>query len=846
MAGIICSLFLILSLWMTGSRSALVIRSESPGSSLFWDRDPLNIGKRALAFRKAGANQAAELLYLQGYDSAMAQRQDVSAVRYLMSAGACQFLDYHYAQALATFLRTRDLAESAGDSEDAGVIAFNLSSIYLQVWDLPSAVHAAQDGIAALNRARSNNHRAPLLLQIGRLHSFLKDGDAEPFFLGGIEAARAEGMDSVEAIGWDLLAEQRMFQRHWDRAEQALGQAYRLRTISPKKLHDELPLSYARLGALKLAQGDLRTAMRFTDRALARNTATWPLHVLLAQRGRIRLELGQTEGALEDLSAALEAATAWRAEVPAARSSLTATNIALENQIFDSFVEAAGHFVAEHKLNRKNPELAARAFQAVELNRAANLRQSLALAPVWREKLPPKYWELLGQAAEMERLSRIRPQQQARLNRVRLEITEMEGRAGFGFTAKKDEIFATRASLIHFQDGLSDSELFLSFFLGKGESYLWAVTRTSLRMFRLGDLAGNLAKDVQSYRQALQSSGSERGLAEAVRTGGQLYQRLFGQLGFEEKSKTAWLLSLDGPLFDVPFAALVTEQQGGKIVYLVEQHSLQIVPGALVLQAQGKAGNPATAVFAQGWFLGVGDPVYNRADPRWHAAPQEMFRATFWPSVLKSAFGETSTAGSEFGEDLPQNEQMERLVGSGREVENSASAWGEDNGTATVLTGVHAERDQFLKLLGGGPKIIHLATHAIIPPADREQGRVAFSMGEKPGSQFLAAPEIAMLRVPHSLVVMSGCATATGQVSAGAGLLGLTRAWLMAGASGVVATAWPVEDTSGEIFSGFYRRLRTSSPAEALRQTQIELAQEGTWRSAPAIWASYQLTGGAR
>jgi len=60
---------------------------------------------------------------------------------------------------------------------------------------------------------------------------------------------------------------------------------------------------------------------------------------------------------------------------------------------------------------------------------------------------------------------------------------------------------------------------------------------------------------VQTFRDALPSGGPE-----AIRSGRELYLLLFGQLGRGETEKTAWLLSLEGALFDLPFAALVAEQ----------------------------------------------------------------------------------------------------------------------------------------------------------------------------------------------------------------------------------------------------------------------------------------------
>src|SRR6202030_4083478 len=127
-------------------------------------------------------------------------------------------------------------------------------------------------------------------------------------------------------------------------------------------------------------------------------------------------------------------------------------------------------------------------------------------------------------------------------------------------------------------------------------------------------------------------------------------EELFGQLRPRESQKTAWLLSLEGALFDLPFAALVTEQQGGNTVYLVERHSLQAVPGALLLgvsESQSGRRDPARGPIlgeVPGEFLGVGDPIYNVADHRWPA-----------PGLFNRR---NRTEG-----------QLDRLVGSGREVE---------------------------------------------------------------------------------------------------------------------------------------------------------------------------------
>jgi CHAT domain-containing protein len=811
-------LCLILTLWLVGSRSATAIRTGLPDSSPLWDQDPRKIQKNALRYREAGDFIAAEKLYWEGYHEALRLGDRRAAVRYLISAGGCELLVFRYRDALSTFLHARDLAAAIGDRTDFGAIAVNLSSVYLQVWDFNAALRTGEEGLAATTKFARSYSRPYLLLQMGRLHTLLGDGGAEVYFADGIEEARAQGNTPLEAQGWDLLGDQRLADQRLDAAERAFLEAFRLRALFSR--HD-LGISYGRLGALKLAQADLDVASRFTDRsadAARRGAPSWPRHLIAEQQGRIRLARGEVGAALTDFSLALDATARWKLEILPARSSLTSANIALEQQVFRSFIQLAGDYASR----TANPVWAAKAFQALEVNRAASLRESVALADVWREKLAPEYWDVLGQLASEE----TRPFQTAATaalaENLHLKLTEMEAQAGIEFRAKKDENFRNQTSLTLFQEGLRDSELFLSFSLGKTESYLWAVSRRSLRLYRLAS-EQEIARDVQTFREALPVGGPE-----IARQGQKLYQELFGQLRAQESKKTAWLLSLEGALFDLPFAALVTEQQGGNTVYLVERHSLQTVPGALLLggsEDQGGHTDRARGRVA-GEFLGVGDPIYNVADQR----------------------------GRSLGFFLRRNQaegQLHRLVGSGREVEASARSWRDGSGSATVLQGPAARRDAFLGLLVRHPAVIHLATHVLEPADRREQAFVAFGLGisstsSSPQPQYLTTSSIAGLHVPGALVVMTGCATGTGDARAGAGLLGLTRAWLMAGARAVISTAWPVEDSSGEIFSRFYHYLPENSAAEALRRSQVEMARGGTWRAAPAYWASYQLTGGAR
>jgi CHAT domain-containing protein len=192
--------------------------------------------------------------------------------------------------------------------------------------------------------------------------------------------------------------------------------------------------------------------------------------------------------------------------------------------------------------------------------------------------------------------------------------------------------------------------------------------------------------------------------------------------------------------------------------------------------------------------------------------------------------------------------ELNRLPGSGAEIRQISRVWGD----STVLEGPGARRSAFLAAVAAPSAVIHLATHVLADPSHRDQAFVAFGLGEDSRPELLAASEVAFLRVPGSLVVMTGCSTGVGASAGSAGLLGLSRAWMVAGATGVVATGWPMEDRGGSLLAGFYRRLKSTGaaealqPAEALQQVQVEMLHSGTWQSAPVHWAAYQLTGGVR
>jgi CHAT domain-containing protein len=124
---------------------------------------------------------------------------------------------------------------------------------------------------------------------------------------------------------------------------------------------------------------------------------------------------------------------------------------------------------------------------------------------------------------------------------------------------------------------------------------------------------------------------------------------------------------------------------------------------------------------------------------------------------------------------------------------------------------------------------------------------IALTLAPDGQVELLSATEIARMSLNLNLVVLNGCSSAHAPVLPGAGLMGLTRAWLAAGARAVIATRWATADyNDAELFQSFYDRFspapdlsRHKSFSELLQLAQIAELQAGGARANPANWGAY-------
>lgn len=742
--------------------------------------------------REGYALKAAEL-FRQGAEAALKTGDQRRAVLFQNARAGALHSIYRHTEAIAGYEAARELARAIGFHEAAAVASSNLSAVYS---DLGEAERASAELARALKELpAASPYLGALLAQSARLA--LRQGryaDAESSIREGLRFFDRLNDWSLRANLMEDLGDLRLIQGRLDDAESALVEAYRIwRLHSPRGLE----VCFYRLARLRMAQGRDGEAIRLLNLSLeARRTShagssTW---AALHRLGLAHARTGDAAGALDYFERAMEAAREWRAGIlPTLQANLAADvnigEIAAEySDLAASMARAGG-----------GADLAWRAFLAVENSRATSLRLVAARALLDE----PEYAELLARHRNG-------------LPEAGKALLAMERRALPVLRHSR----ISRSGLVGL---VKPSEALFSFKLGPARSWLWVFAGSSLTVAELPPRE-QLRRQIDGLRAAIEANSHDFHAQSAS-----LYRTLFGPAPEAALRAGRWLLSLDEELFALPFAALGYES-GGRFRWLVEDRSVSVIPAAALLQDRKGA-----RMFDR--LAAFGDPVYNTADSRFRAA-----RRPGGPSLLNASLS------------------VPRLVGSGEEVRRVAAVWRRRGGVAEMYFGGEVTPESVRAAASRGAGIIHLAGHVLSEPGTRpayalasassggaalrpdEELALRLSLDEQGRPTALRPRDISSMRAPSSLIVLSGCSSGRGVVQSAAGLMGLSRAWLAAGASGVIGSLWPVSDDSGEFFEAFYEQLGAgASPPRALREAQLSMIRTGSWRSQPRHWAAWFL-----
>jgi CHAT domain-containing protein len=137
--------------------------------------------------------------------------------------------------------------------------------------------------------------------------------------------------------------------------------------------------------------------------------------------------------------------------------------------------------------------------------------------------------------------------------------------------------------------------------------------------------------------------------------------------------------------------------------------------------------------------------------------------------------------------------------------------------------------------------------------SETEPERSGLWLAPDPGTSTPSRIEVADvtdLKLAAGLVTLSACETGLGRIESGEGVIGLSRAFMGAGAHSVMVSLWPVNDRStADLMSRFYRRALDgkTSRDDALASAKRALLASADMR-APFHWAPFVLIGasGAR
>lgn len=691
--------------------------------------------------------------------------------------------------AIRRLLAARTAAEKAGDLLTLQGVEGNLASIYVLTGDYEAAAAAAGRGAPIRPPKETPEYRTRTLIAFGRAMAKARGVEAAaPMWREALETAEGMGSESLAADVLELwgyeLAEQDM--ARMGEAEESLARAW----VKRKRARDgRLPLTEGKLARLYRKKGNTERARLWIDRTLAAlaggqriPVAEW---VLRAEEAQIASDEGRLEESLAGFRRAYGLVESWRRALPPAERMRLGAERRIEQDLVDGYLRTAG------RLYRRRPQqrLAAEMFTLIQNTRAWSLEGGRggrgAESPLYGEARRIEARWLAGDGAAV-----------AELRKVRAAILEQEEAADSGKVGRGEGRLEEPA----------DGEAVLTYWLSGEGSWLWVWTKQGLRMTSLPPQA-EIEAAADAFRVAV-----ECGSADAAAKGERLMGMLLGGARAESLRAERWEIVADEGLFRIPFAALPAG--GGR--YLVEKVELRLVPNALRQEPPGAAPRR---------FLAVADPIFNSADER---------RATAW-------FWQRQVQAAHFTADLP------RLPGTRREAEAAREAMRRGGFETAVQSGAESSEEAVLaRLAEWEPGVVHVATHTVTPANDRARPRLALSLRGDGSPGLLTAEDIAALPMRAELVVMSACHSTGTETARGAGLLGLTRAWLTAGSRQVMATLWPVEDEATALFRSFYERLAeggAGKAAPALRAAQLACLRAGGRQAEPKNWAGHVLLG---
>ena len=272
------------------------------------------------------------------------------------------------------------------------------------------------------------------------------------------------------------------------------------------------------------------------------------------------------------------------------------------------------------------------------------------------------------------------------------------------------------------------------------------------------------------------------------------------------------------------------------------EHEVVNLPSASVLavlrqQLSGRKAAPKAVVV-------LADPVFDIHDDRLRPAAKNDRSGPL--DLSQKLAGNTDSSDLPEKRGLPLVAAFPRLPFSRREANAIYSI--ARQGDVTKSLDFDASKSTAMNPQLRNYRIVHFATHGLLNSEHPELSGLVFSLVDRKGKTqdgFLRLLDIYNLDLNADLVVLSACQTALGKQIDEEGLVGLTRGFMYAGASRVMASLWKVDDeATAALMTKFYEGMLKNgqTPGQALRNSQVWISQQKQWAH-PYYWAGFVLQG---
>lgn len=798
-------------------------------------------------------------------------------------------------KALALTRKNLPLAQATGDHRLVALVRNDLAFIHNIRGEFAAAIEAYQRSLAGLREHPYPLAEAVAWINLGIAYGQLGDNEqALAAFAKGegasraiecwsclaeIEAQRADGLfderryDDAQAAyqrALELANAHQLVRQHaealrglgrcamqagrWNEARTLLQSAREELHRSNGRLNESVV--YSMLGDLDSRTGQFADARRNYEEALQLATEAsnqgWQA-VAHASLARLARQQGDLDGARESIERALALIESERAHIdaPDLRTGYFGTKRAYYELYVDILMQLDGA--------RPGKGHDADALAAAERARARELQDQLAQRSIDIDShVDAKLLE--AQSAAQDQLRAIayqlaqtpaedataRQALQGRIDAASRELDAARGRIRAVNPRFAELTHPTALSLADIRGRVLDEDVsVLEFWLGEERSYVWVITRDSLRAFRLAPRSV-IEGEAEAFHEALLSpakspaagSAQQRVAAEtALIADVQKRGRALGAriLPNDARPMLRKLLAVvgDGALQKLPFALLdlggAGSASGSVSAASAEKMAYVYLPSIGTLRALRTLPRSSAT---PGSVAVIADPVFRVDDARLAGRAAAPSSVPTNEMVLRAA----SEAGAADLRRLP----FTREEAQGIRAVADRSSW--------VALDFAANRKAALEAQWARYSVVHFATHALVNSRHPELSGIVLSLYGPDGrgeDGFLRASDIFNLSMPADLVVLSVCDSAVGKDVGAEGQATLARAFFYAGAHRVVASLWPVDDRASVAFMrAFYAAMieRRLAPHEALAAAQRELQSNPRWRN-PYYWAPYVLQG---